>query len=88
MSGDLALVVGTENNICLVEIGRNMLPDQMLVQSLGWEHLLKKELEPSPVFLPGKSHGQRSLVGYSSQGHKDSDMTEQLSKHAKYLTIT
>ena len=65
-----------------------MLPDQMLVQSLGWEHLLKKELEPSPVFLPGKSHGQRSLVGYSSQGHKDSDMTEQLSKHAKYLTIT
>ena len=27
------------------------------------------------VFLPGKSHGQRSLVGYSSWGHKESDMT-------------
>ena len=33
--------------------------------------------QPTPIFLPGKSHGQRSLVGYSSQGHKESDMTEQ-----------
>ena len=31
-----------------------------------------------PVLLPGKSHGQRSLVGYSPWGHKESDMTEQL----------
>ena len=30
------------------------------------------------VFLPGKSHGQRSLVGYSPWGPKESDMTEQL----------
>ena len=30
----------------------------------------------SPVFLPGKFHGQRSLVGCSSWGHKQSDMTE------------
>ena len=29
-----------------------------------------------PVFLPGESHGQRSLVGYSSWGQKESDMTE------------
>ena len=27
-------------------------------------------MQPTPVFLPGKSHGQRSLVGYSSWGHK------------------
>ena len=33
----------------------------------------------TPVFLPGKSHGQRSLVGNSLWGHKESDMTEQLS---------
>ena len=32
----------------------------------------------TPVFLPGKSHGQRSLAGYSPWGHKGSDMTEQL----------
>ena len=31
---------------------------------------------PSPVFLPGKCHGQRSLVGYSPWGCKKSDMTE------------
>ena len=32
--------------------------------------------QPTPVFLPGDAHGQRSLVGYSSWGHKDLDMTE------------
>ena len=30
----------------------------------------------TPVFLPGESHGQRSLVGYSPEGHKESDMTK------------
>ena len=34
--------------------------------------------QPTPVFLPGKLHGQRSLVGYSLWGHKESDTTEQL----------
>ena len=38
---------------------------EMLVTFLGWEDTLKKEWEPTPVFLPGKSHGQRSLVSYS-----------------------
>ena len=31
---------------------------------------------PTPVFLPGERHGQRSLVGYSSQGGKELDKTE------------
>ena len=35
--------------------------------------------QPTPVFLPGKFHGQRSLAGYSPWGHKELDMTEQLS---------
>ena len=34
------------------------------------------ELGRSPVFLPGESYGQRSLEGYSPQGHTESDMTE------------
>ena len=34
---------------------------------------------PTPVFWLGESHGQRSLAGYSSWGHKELDMTEQLS---------
>ena len=33
------------------------------------------------VFLPGKSHGKRSLVGYSLWSHKELDMTELLSTH-------
>ena len=33
---------------------------------------------PTPVFLPGESHGRRSLVGYSPQGRKESDTTERL----------
>ena len=38
----------------------------------------RNEWLPTPVFLPGESQGQRSLVGYSSWGQKESDMTEQL----------
>ena len=37
-----------------------------------------REWQPTPVLLPGESHGQRSLAGYSPCGHKESDMTEQL----------
>ena len=36
--------------------------------------------QPTPVFLPGESHGQKSMVSCSPKGHKESDMTEQL-KH-------
>ena len=35
-----------------------------------------------PVFLPGKFHGQMSLVGYSPWGHKESDTTERARKHS------
>ena len=33
--------------------------------------------QPTPVFLPGESHGQRSLAGYSQLGHKELEMTEE-----------
>ena len=39
----------------------------------------------TPVLLPGKSCGQRSLVGYSPWGRKELDMTEQLNTHAVFL---
>ena len=42
------------------------------VRKVAW----RREWQPTPVLLPGKVHGQRNLVGYSSGGHKDSDMTE------------
>ena len=37
--------------------------------------------QPTPVLFPEKSHGQRSLVGYSSKDHKESDMTEHTHVH-------
>ena len=38
----------------------------------------RRKWQSTPVLLPGKSHGQRSLVGYSPWGHKESDMAERL----------
>ena len=46
------------------------------VRSLVRKILWRREWLPTLVFLPGKSHGQRSLVGYSPWGHKKSDTTE------------
>ena len=44
----------------------------------GLHQKWRRKWQPTPVFLPGASHGQRSLVGYCSWGHKESDMTEWL----------
>ena len=38
----------------------------------------RRQWQPTPVLLPGKSHGQRSLVGFSPWGREESDMTEWL----------
>ena len=46
------------------------------VQKIPWG----REWQPTPVFLPGESHGQRSLEGYSSWGRTESDKTEQLTQ--------
>ena len=42
------------------------------VRKIPW----RREWLPTPIFLPGKFHGQRSLVGYSPWDHKNSNMTE------------
>ena len=41
----------------------------------------RRHWQPTPVFLPWKSHGQRSLAGYSPWAHNASNMTEQLTHH-------
>ena len=46
------------------------------VQSLDQEYPLDKEMETPSVFLTGKFHGQRSLVGYGPWGCKEFDTTE------------
>ena len=48
------------------------------VWTLGQEDPWRRKWQPTPVFLSGKSHGRRSLVGYSPWGCKESDMPEQL----------
>ena len=48
---------------------------EMWVQSLGGDNPLEKEMATTPVFLPEKFHGQRSLVGYSPWACKESNMT-------------
>ena len=40
------------------------------------ELLRRRKWQPTPVFLPGEFHGQRSLVGYSPWGQKELDVTE------------
>ena len=49
---------------------------EMWVPSLGQEDHLEKGMATTPVFLPGESHGQGNLAGYSPQGGKESDTAE------------
>ena len=49
------------------------------VGSLGREDPLEEEMQPTPVFMAGESHGQRRLAGYGAPSRKESDTTEKLS---------
>ena len=54
---------------------------------LGQEYPLEKEMGPTPIFLPGKSHGLRSLVGYTPLGRKELNTTEQLQFHFHFTSM-
>ena len=58
------------------------------VQSLGWEDPLDKGMQPTPVFLPGESHGQRSLADYNPCGCKELDVTDTFTFHGKVEIIS
>ena len=47
----------------------------------------RREWQPTPVFLPEEFHGQRSLVVYSPQGHKELDMTKWLTHTQPYANM-
>ena len=53
----------------------------MQVQSLGREGPLEEGIATHSSILPGESHGQRGLEGYSPWGHKELNMTERLSNN-------
>ena len=55
------------------------------VRSLGREG---RKGQPTPVLLPGKSHGLRSLVGYSQWGHKELDTTERLHFNGEIIIVS
>ena len=51
---------------------------QLKIDLCCYIHSQRRVWQPTPVFLLGESHEQRSLVGYSPCGHKHSNMTEQV----------
>ena len=57
-----------------LRVGHNWATSLSLFTFMHW----RRKWQPTPVFLPGKSHERRSLVGYSPWGCKESDTTERL----------
>ena len=60
----------------------------MWVWSLDGEDPLEGAWQPTPVFLLGELHGQRGLVVYSPQGHKESDTTEETQQACTYCEVS
>ena len=54
------------------------------VGAQGWEDPERSKWRPAPGFLPGESHGQSSLAGYSAGGRK-SQTTERLTHNARHI---
>ena len=65
-------IVGLSSSICLPV----QETQEMWVWFLILEDILQKEIQPAPVFLPGKLHGQKSVAGYSPWGCKELDVIE------------
>ena len=72
-----SLVTHTVKNLPAVQ--------EIWVQSLGQEDPWRRKWQLTPVFLSGEFHGQRSLKGYSPQGHKESDTTEKLKLSLSFI---
>jgi len=51
------------------------------VRKISW----REKWQPTPVFLPGESHGQRNLAGYSPWSHKELEMTEHTHAHTLFF---
>ena len=67
------IYIGSYGNSALCSVG-----DQGLFDPCVGKILWRRKWQPTPVFLPGEFHGQRSLVGYSPWGQKEPGMTEWL----------
>ena len=71
-------------NSCQPSVYSHLLPC-LVFTLLGLQHVLisswRRKWQPTPVLLPGKSHGWRSMVGYCPWGRKESDTIEWLHFH-------
>ena len=56
-------------------------PETITTLLIGYMPISRRLWHPTPVLLPGKSHGRRSLMGCSPWGREELDMTEQLHRH-------
>ena len=70
----LFLVLSHMNCLYILEIN----PLSVVLFSIIFSHSWRRKRQSTPVFMPGKSHGPRSLVGYNPWGLKESDTTERL----------
>ena len=86
-SSDPKITVGhTEPGPYQLQIESSALQEKP-VQSLGRKDSQRREWQPTPLFFPGESHGQRSLADYSPWDLKDSDMAEQLTLSLSYIIL-
>ena len=69
------------NNIMIIIIRTDKCSLTFIRILLFLEHMWRRQWQPTPVLLPGKSHGRRSLVGFSPWGCEESDTTEPLHFH-------
>ena len=72
--------------------GRLVVKNPPAVQGCGFDPWvgkisLRRAWQPTLVLLPGKSHGQRSLVGYNPWGGRESDVTEQLDNNSTCFKV-
>ena len=70
--------IGASTSLVAQTVKRLPTMRETWVRSLGWEDPLEKTWHTNPVLLPGKSHGRRILVGYTSWGLEELDGTERL----------
>ena len=80
-AGEVAHPRGSEHHKNPLSLSRPSLKDCSMDQTIPME----TAMAPTPVLLPGKSHGRRSLVGCSPWGRYESDTTERLHFHFTFM---
>ena len=83
-----ALYLGSDTELVLNSMrlnGKESTCQHRRRRFIPWVEMIpwRKKWQPTPVFLPGKAHGQRSLMDYSPWSHKESDTTMQPSMQVR-----